>query len=86
MSRWRNKFVQLLKNTSYETTAFIFVNLMLPLIQVNYLEYNNVELKESAWCTIPFNEESNGPLYMMLGSTIIYFFAPIIIVTLLYSK
>ncbi len=62
------------------------INLMLPLIQVNYLEYNNVELKESAWCTIPFNEESNGPLYMMLGSTIIYFFAPIIIVTLLYSK
>ena len=62
------------------------IDVMLPLIQVNYLEYNNVELKESAWCTIPFNEESNGPLYMMLGSTIIYFFAPIIIVTLLYSK
>ena len=55
-------------------------------VQVNYLEYNNVELKESAWCTIPFNEESNGSLYMMLGSTIIYFFAPLIIVTLLYSK
>ena len=28
MSRWRNKFVQLLKNTSYETTAFIFVVIM----------------------------------------------------------
>ena len=26
MSRWRNKFVQLLKNTNYETSAFIFVN------------------------------------------------------------
>ena len=59
---------------------------MITSIQVNYLEYNDVELKESAWCTIPFNEESNGPLYMMLGSTIIYFCAPIIIVTLLYSK
>ena len=27
MSRWRNKFVQLLKYTSYETSAFIFVKM-----------------------------------------------------------
>ena len=43
-------------------------------------------LLQTAWCSIPFTEESYGSLYMMLGSTLVYFFAPIVIVTLLYSK
>lgn len=53
---------------------------------MNYLTYNEVELAQTAWCSIPFNEESHGALYMMLGSTLIYFFAPMIIVSLLYCK
>ena len=56
------------------------------IIKVNYLTYNEVELAQTAWCSIPFNEESHGALYMMLGSTLIYFFAPMIIVSLLYCK
>ena len=55
-------------------------------VQVNYLVYNNQTLLQSAWCSIPFNEQSSASLYMMLASTIIYFFAPMMIVTLLYTK
>lgn len=55
--------------------------------KVNRLVYTDgTELEQSAWCSIPFNEESHGSLYMMMGSTMIYFFAPMVIVTLLYSK
>ena len=54
--------------------------------KVNYLTYGGEILKESAWCSIPFNEETSGSLYMMFGSTIIYFFAPMIVVTLLYTR
>ena len=54
--------------------------------QVNYLVFNNQTLVQSAWCSIPFNEQSSGSLYMMLASTIIYFFAPLFIVGILYTK
>ena len=37
MSLWRNKFVLLLQNTSYETTAFIFVHSK----STSFLEYRN---------------------------------------------
>ena len=57
------------------------------LFKVNYLVYNNQTiLEQSAWCSIPFNEEPSGSVYMMLTSTMIYFFAPMIIVTMLYTK
>ena len=54
--------------------------------KVNYLIYDGEILEESAWCSIPFNEETSGSLYMMLGSTVIYFFAPMVVVTLLYTR
>ena len=54
--------------------------------KVNYLEYDGTILEESAWCSIPFNEETSGSLYIMLGSTLVYFFAPLVIVTALYSR
>ena len=54
--------------------------------KVNYLVFNNQTLLQSAWCSIPFNEQSSASLYMMLTTTIIYFFAPMVIVTLLYTK
>ena len=54
--------------------------------KVNYLEYDGTILEESAWCSIPFNEETSGSLYMMLGSTILYFFIPMVVVTLLYLR
>ena len=54
--------------------------------KVNYLVYNGKIVEESAWCSIPFNEETTGSLYMMLGSTVIYFFVPMVVVTLLYTR
>ena len=54
--------------------------------KVNYLTYNGHTLEDSAWCSIPFNEESTESLYMMLGSTILYFFIPMLVVTLLYTR
>ena len=54
--------------------------------KVNYLDYEGRILEESAWCSIPFNEETHGSLYMMLGSTLLYFFAPMFVVTLLYTR
>ena len=54
--------------------------------KVNYLHYNGKIVEESAWCSIPFNEETTGSLYMMLGSTVIYFFVPMVVVTLLYTR
>ena len=40
MSRWRNKLVQLLKNTNYETTAFIFAILFLQSQEHLHNKYN----------------------------------------------
>ena len=54
--------------------------------KVNYLTYHGRTLEESAWCSIPFNEETSGSLYMMLGSTVLYFFIPMVVVTLLYTR
>ena len=54
--------------------------------KVNYLEYNGTVLTQSAWCSIPFNEETSGSLYIMLGSTTIYFFTPLCVVSLLYYR
>ena len=54
--------------------------------KVNYLMLDGKIVEESAWCSIPFNEETSGSLYMMLGSTLLYFFAPLVVVTALYSR
>ena len=54
--------------------------------KVNYLTYEEEVLEESAWCSIPFNEETPGSLYMMLCSTILYFFVPMMLVTMLYTR
>ena len=43
-------------------------------------------LEESTWCSIPFNEETRGSLYMTLASTVIYFFIPLCIVSFMYSR
>lgn len=72
-----NKFIY--KNIKYESV-------LSQDFQVNYLVYDNKTLTQSAWCSIPFNEQPTGSVYMMLASTIIYFFAPLFIVGLLYTK
>ena len=54
--------------------------------KVNYLVYKDNILVESAWCSIPFNEENSGSLYMMMTSTIIYFLVPFVIVSALYLR
>ena len=54
--------------------------------KVNYLIYDGVELEESSWCSIPFNEENIGSLYLMLASTLVYFLVPMITVSVLYIR
>ena len=54
--------------------------------KVNYLVYKDMTLVESAWCSIPFNEENSGSLYMMMTSTIVYFLVPFVIVSALYLR
>ena len=41
---------------------------------------------QSSWCSIPFNEEIVGSLYMSLATTIAYFILPSIIVTYMYIR
>ena len=54
--------------------------------KVNYLTYKGRPLMESAWCSIPFNEENSASLYMMLISTIVYFVLPLITVVFAYLR
>jgi len=55
--------------------------------KVNYLPWEGRQLPESAWCSIPFNESSaHASLYMMLASTLLYFFAPLAVVVFLYTR
>ena len=54
--------------------------------KVNYLTYEEDILEESSWCSIPFTEETDGSLYMMLCSTILYFFLPLVVVAALYTR
>ena len=46
--------------------------------KVNYLLYDGKIVEESAWCSIPFTEEISGSLYIMLASTLLYFYAPLV--------
>ena len=54
--------------------------------KVNYLLYDGKIVEESAWCSIPFTEETSGSLYIMLASTLLYFFAPLVVVSFIYSR
>ena len=54
--------------------------------RVNYLIFNNEQLEESAWCSVLFNEENVGSVYLMLFSTLIYFVLPLMLVTVLYIR
>lgn len=54
--------------------------------KVNYLIYDGAILEETAWCSIPFNEENIGSLYMMLATTLVYFLVPMITVSVLYVR
>ena len=57
-----------------------------PFTRVNYLIFNNEQLEESAWCSVLFNEENVGSVYLMLFSTLIYFVLPLMLVTVLYIR
>ena len=45
-----------------------------------------IPLEESAWCSIPFNEENIDSLYMMLITTLVYFLVPMFTVSILYIR
>ena len=54
--------------------------------KVYYLLYDGKIVEESAWCSIPFTEETRGSLYFMLASTLLYFIAPLVVVSFIYSR
>jgi hypothetical protein len=56
--------------------------------QVNYLtnEFTQEVLEESAWCAVPWNEDSRTPLYLMIASTVVAFIIPFSLVTVLYYR
>jgi len=53
--------------------------------KVNYLQFKGKILLNSAWCSVPF-DENTGSLYMTLACTLVFFILPIIIVTILYIR
>ena len=53
---------------------------------MNYLEYNGEDLEEASWCSVSHTEENWVSLYLMLGSTIIYYLLPLVTVTVLYIR
>ena len=53
--------------------------------KVNYLDFKGKILLNSAWCSVPFDENS-GTLYMTMACTLVFFILPIIIVTVLYIQ
>ena len=55
-------------------------------VQVNFLQYNGKKLAQSSWCSIPFNEETVGSLYMSVATTFVYFVLPSIIVSYMYIR
>ena len=54
--------------------------------KVNYLTYNGKIVEESAWCSVAFTEDSRSSLYMMLGSTVVSFLAPLALLVALYAR
>ena len=54
--------------------------------KVNYLTYNGNKVEESAWCSLDFTEDSRTSLYMMIGSTVVYFVAPMALLVALYAR
>ena len=56
--------------------------------KVNYIKYAGDDLLESAWCGMPFHEETlnMAPLYLIIASTLIYFIIPFSIVFVLYLR
>ena len=66
--------------------SFLSVAPWFQFTRVNYLIFNNEQLEESAWCSVLFNEENVGSVYLMLFSTLIYFVLPLMLVTVLYIR
>ena len=54
--------------------------------KVNYLTYNGKIVEESAWCSVAFTEDSMASLHMMLGSTVVFFMAPMALILALYAR
>jgi hypothetical protein len=49
-------------------------------------EFTQEVLEESAWCAVPWNEDSRTPLYLMIASTVVAFIIPFSLVTVLYYR
>lgn len=59
---------------------------MVAYTRINYLEYNETRLEESAWCGLPYNEPDRRWEWVMLSSTILFFLIPLTIITVLYYR
>ena len=55
---------------------------------MNYLtnEYTGEVIAESGWCAIPWNDDTQVPLYLMIASTVVAFIIPFTLVIVLYFK
>ncbi|KPM10883.1 hypothetical protein QR98_0094480, partial [Sarcoptes scabiei] len=61
----------------------------LPLVlltRINYLDYDELRLEQSAWCGLAYNEPDKRWELVMLSSTIVFFLIPLTIITCLYYK
>lgn len=56
------------------------------LTRINYLEYQDSPLLESAWCGLPYNEPDKRWELVMLSSTVLFFLIPLAIISLLYYQ
>lgn len=54
--------------------------------RINYLEYENQPLAQSAWCGLPYNEPDKLWELVMLSSTVIFFLIPLVIISFLYYQ
>jgi len=56
--------------------------------KVNYIQFEGRDLEQSAWCSMPYNEEApdNMPLYVTVAATFLYFVVPFTIVLFLYLR
>lgn len=87
-----DKSIIRIKRLVYRNIALIWIISIvgaLPLVlltRVNYLEFNQKKLKQSAWCGLAYNEPDKRWELIMLLSTIIFFLIPLIIITYLYYK
>lgn len=61
-------------------------NEQVSLTRVNYLQLEGEELPESAWCGLAYNAPERRAEFIMLSSTVVFFFIPLVLISCLYFR